>query len=291
MKVLVPNDYPENLHWIPGQEHVVVFFKQKYTAIDYLSKADMLFLVDFNEVRRCGDMFEHCEKFTGTKILIDHHPNPDGYADFIISDTGASATAELVYELIVETGNRNLLDRPIAEALFAGILTDTGALSYNTPKPRIFEIVGELLMLGIDKDRIHANIYDNFSHNRMQLLGYCLNEKMVYLPEWNTAFISITREELANYKFQPGDTEGFVNYPLSIKGVVFTALFMEKDDRIKISFRSKGAFATNKFAAMHFDGGGHLNASGGESQLDMQQTLTKFKDLLAQYSEELKGSM
>ncbi|MCL3779306.1 bifunctional oligoribonuclease/PAP phosphatase NrnA [Prolixibacteraceae bacterium JC049] len=291
VKVIVPNDYPDYLHWIPGQEKVVVFFKQKYTAEELLRNADLIFYVDFNDEHRCGEIAKITSQLSVPKVLIDHHPNPGDFASVVISDTSACATAELVYEVIDALGDNELIDLPIAESLFAAILTDTGSFSYNSSQPRTFEIVGDLLKRGIDKDRIYSDTFDKYSGNRMKLLGYALSEKMVHLPEYRTAFISLTKEELERYHFVPGDTEGFVNNPLAINDVVFTALFMEKDGRIKISFRSKGKFATNLFSGHHFNGGGHANASGGESHLTMEETLKKFEALLPDYKEELLGSM
>ncbi|TKG96939.1 bifunctional oligoribonuclease/PAP phosphatase NrnA [Puteibacter caeruleilacunae] len=290
-KVLVPNDYPEYLQWMKGEEVVTVWFKAKYKAIEIIENTDILFFLDFNEEMRCGAIAEETKKFKGPRVLIDHHPHPADFTDITISDTGACATAELVYELIDALGDSDLVDESVAECLFSGILTDTGSFNYNTSNPRTYEIVGQLLKTGIDKDRIHSRLFDNFSHDRMKLLGYCLNDKMVYMPEFKTAFFSLTQEELAKFNFKPGDTEGFVNFPLSIKDVVFTAIFMEKDGKIKISFRSKGTFPTNKFASEHFRGGGHVNASGGETNLTMDEAVQKFVDLVPQYAEELKISM
>ena len=166
-------------------------------------------------------------------------------------------------------------------------MADTGCFSYNSSKPRTFEIVAELLRFNINKDKIISEIYDNFSTDRFRLLGYCLNEKLTVLPEYHTAFISLTKKELEKFNFKQGDDDGFVNYPLSIKGIVFTAIFIEKDKNVKISFRSKGSFATNKFARQNFNGGGHLNASGGKSNLSFEKAIEKFVSLLPQYKNEL----
>lgn len=290
VKVIVPNDYPQYLHWIPGQENVIVFFKQKYTAEEKLQNADLIFYLDFNEERRCGGIADVVSELKTSKVMIDHHPNPSDFADITISDTSACATAELVYEVITQLGDNSKITRPIAEAIFAGILTDTGAFGYNSSEPRLYQIVGDLLSKGIDKDKIYSDIFDKYSEDRMRLLGFTLSEKMVHLPQYKTAFMSLTSEELERYNFQSGDTEGFVNRPLSIDGVIFTALFMEKDGKIKISFRSKGKFATNLFSSHHFNGGGHVNASGGESHLSMDETLKKFVELLPEYEEELLRS-
>ncbi|MDP4184681.1 MAG: bifunctional oligoribonuclease/PAP phosphatase NrnA [Bacteroidota bacterium] len=289
--VITPNDYPEYLQWMEGQQEVVVYFKQKNRAIDLIKNAELFFYLDFNEEKRTGEMSELLSGLETTKVLIDHHPNPADFTDLIFSDTSACATSELVFELIDALGHSSYISKETGEALFAGILTDTGSFSYNSSDPRTYATVGRLLELGINKDKLHSRLFDNYSARRMQLLGYALNEKMVYLPEFHTAFISLTQDELKQYNFVSGDTEGLVNYPLSIRDVCFSAIFMEKDGKIKISFRSKGSFPTNRFSSAHFNGGGHCNASGGESDLNMEESIAKFIGLLPQYADELERSM
>jgi bifunctional oligoribonuclease and PAP phosphatase NrnA len=217
------------------------------------------------------------------RILIDHHPNPSDFADIIISDTLASSTAELVLRFIELAGEPGLIDNVIATCLYAGIMSDTGSFNYNSSQPETYRVLAELLKRGIDKDFIYSMVYDNYSENRMRLLGYCLLEKMVVLPEHKTAYISLSLKEKKQYNYLRGDAEGFVNYPLSIRGIVFVAFFMENDDHVKLSFRSKGGFDTNKFAQENFDGGGHINASGGESKLSLPEAINKFVSLLPHY--------
>jgi len=185
--------------------------------------------------------------------------------------------------------DEHLVDRTIAECLYTGIMTDTGSFNYNSSQPYTYYVVSKLIELGIHKDQIYWNIYDNYSADRMRLLGYCLYKKMEVFPEYHTAIISITKEELKTFNFAPGDSEGFANYPLSIKGIRFSAIFVENDKHIKISFRSKGAFPTNKFAEKHFNGGGHKNASGGSSFESLEKTLQKFREVLPQYKTLLKN--
>jgi phosphoesterase RecJ-like protein len=179
------------------------------------------------------------------------------------------------------------IDREIANCLYAGIMTDTGCFSFNSSLPSTFQIIGELLRFGVQKDLIYDRVYDNFSIERMRLMGYCLDQKMKHLPEYNTAFISLTQKEMRKYNFRIGDSEGFVNLPLSVRGVRFSVLFTEKKDMIKISLRSKGKFAVNDFAVKYFHGGGHLNAAGGESYESLEKTIEKFVKLLPQYKDEL----
>ena len=221
------------------------------------------------------------------KVLIDHHPNPEQFADILISDDNCSSTAELVFHVLKSFDNSLEITRPLAESLYTGITTDTGGFSFNSSNPSTFYVVSDLLKSGLDKDFIHDKIYNNYSYNRMRLLGYCLEKKMQYFPEYRTAFMSISKDELEAFNFQIGDTEGFVNYPLSIKGVIFSALFIEKDDLVKASFRSKGTFPTNKFSSENFNGGGHLNAAGGESRSSYEDTIEKFVALLPKYKDLL----
>lgn len=221
--------------------------------------------------------------------MIDHHPDPTHFAEITISDTLYSSTAEMIFHVIESLGDEHLMNKEIAECIYCGIMTDTGSFNYNSSNPYTYSVVSKLIGLGINKDKIYWNVYDNFSVDRMRLLGYCLYQKMQVFPEYRSAFISLTKKDIQEFKFSPGDTEGFVNYPLSIKGIRFTGIFIEHDKHIKISFRSKGNFAVNKFAEDHFNGGGHINASGGYSYLSFEETLNKFKELLPQYKTELNN--
>jgi bifunctional oligoribonuclease and PAP phosphatase NrnA len=286
---IVPNEYPEFLQWLPGNEYVIDFYKKKETASTIISSADIIFFLDHNESKRGADMNEVLTASKAIKVMIDHHPNPQMPVDYQLSFTEASSTCELIFEFITAIDGLQYMDQDIAECIYTGILTDTGCFNYNSSRTRTFEIAAELLRYSIPKDEIFRRIYDNFSAQRMRLLGYCLNEKMVVLPEYQTAYISITMEEQKRFDFATGDSEGFVNYPLSIKGVCFTALFTERKDKVKISFRSRGGFPSNLFSERHFYGGGHLNAAGGESNLPLNETIQKFVDLLSDYKAELNS--
>ena len=285
--IVTPNDYPEFLHWLPGNENVIVYKRNTGTVLNAIKDTDLLFTLDFNDVDRTEGLEKYLISATGKKVLIDHHPDPGKFADLVISETYYSSTAELVYHIIESLGDSKLVDKTIAECVYTGIMTDTGSFNYNSSHSYTYYVVSKLIEIGIDKDKIYGNIYDNYSADRMRLLGYCLNKKMEVYPEYHTAFISITKEELKEFNFAPGDSEGFVNYPLSINGIRFSVLFMEKDNQVKISFRSKGEFATNKFAEKHFNGGGHKNASGGYSEESFEDTLEKFVKLLPQYKDDL----
>lgn len=285
--VLVPNRFPGFLSWMKNANRVVVYSDQTKKAIELLKSADVVFAVDFNDLSRIREFDEHLSKSTAYKVLIDHHPDPGSFADLTISDIHVSSTAELVYTFIRNVGLNVKIDRDIATCIFAGIMTDTGCFSFNSSQPTTYRIVGELLDYGIQKDLIYDLVYDNFTYERMRLMGYCLDQKMKYLPEFKTAYISLTQQEMRKYNFRIGDSEGFVNLPLSIKGVRFAVLFTEKKDMIKLSFRSKGRFPVNELASKYFHGGGHRNAAGGEWYESLEKTIEKLVNLLPEYKDDL----
>lgn len=285
--IVSPNDYPVFLKWFASEINIIKYRNNKKAGKEAINNADILICVDFNDASRAGILEKKVLKFSKTKILIDHHPYPTNFCDFTISETSYSSTAELIFDVISQIGLDKNINKNAAEALFTGILTDTGSFSHNTSRPNTFKVVSELMKFGIDTQKIQSGVFHNFSVTRMKLLGYCLNEKMQVFPEYRAAVITISKEELENFDFKPGDTEGFVNYPLSIKNIVFSVLFIEKEGLIKASFRSKGNFPTNKFAKKYFNGGGHLNASGGESKLTLKETLDKFTQLLPEFEHQL----
>lgn len=286
VQVMPVNDYPGFLKWFSSDVPVVVYEKDKKAVKEFLFSSDVLFCVDFNEEKRAGHLEKMIHRFDKTKILIDHHPQPTAFCHLTVSETTYSSTAELVYDVLGKLDFTESINRQAAEALFTGILTDTGGFSHNTSQ-NTFKVVSELLNYEIDTDYIQSAVFHNFSADRMKLLGYCLNEKMLVFPEYRAAVIGLTMEELDRYNFIPGDSEGFVNYPLSINNIVFSALFIEKEGYVKASFRSKGDFPANEFSRDHFNGGGHLNAAGGESELNFQETMEKFTQLLPQYKHQL----
>lgn len=289
VSVVYPNSYPQFLNWIPGIKNALVFEWHKKKCIDLFQSCDILFAVDFNDLSRIREFEKHLIPGNSYKVLIDHHPAPGDFANLSISDTRVSSTAELIYLFLKELGKANLLDKDIAECIYTGIMTDTGCFSFNSSNRQTFEVMAELLDLGIDKDKVYSKVYNNYSYNRMKLLGHSLHEKLVYYPEYNAAYISLTQEDMKKHNFKVGDSEGFVNIPLSIRGVKFSVLFTEKEDIVKVSLRSKGSFKVNGIAAKYFSGGGHKNASGGESTLNMEQTIAKFEEILEKYKEELSN--
>jgi len=281
--VISPNDYPSFLKWFGSNVEILVYHHKKKKVKNIMAGSDILICLDFNEPERAGNIKKQLLLFPKTKIVIDHHPDPSDFADYLFSDTKYSSTAELVFDILKEINFKKFINQPAAEAFYTGIMTDTGSFSYGISRPNVFKVASELLTWKINTEKIHSATYNNFSKNRMKLLGYCLNKKMEIFPEYRSAVIYISRSELKEYKFQPGDTEGFVNFPLSIENIIFSALFIEKKDIIKASFRSKGNFPANRFSRENFNGGGHLNAAGGESKMTMSKTVEKFKQLLKDY--------
>ena len=286
-RVFTPNPYPAFLHWLPGHDDLQLYEDSQMQVREFIAGADLVCYVDFNTLRRLKSMQELFPAKNAKSILIDHHPGPDIICDLSFSDTKPSSTAELLFYLICAAGDARLVDLKIASNLFTGIMTDTGCFSFNSSQPATWQAVAYLLSLPVDKDGIFSRIYENYTENRMRLMGYCLNEKMKIVPEYKTAYISLKQEELEQFGFLPGDSEGFVNLPFSIGGIRITALFMERKDHIKISFRSKGNIGINRIAREHFSGGGHQNAAGGESLLGMEETISKFISLLTMYEKEL----
>ncbi len=287
VNIISTTNYPDFLKWFSSDIKIHIYENNKNKCKRIVNNSDILFCVDFNNASRAGHLENQILNFEKPKILIDHHPNPTYFCDITISEPQYSSTAELIFDIAKQVGFEKFINKNAAEALYTGILTDTGSFNHNTSRPNTFFVVSELMKYGIDTDKIQSNVYHNFSDDRMKLLGYCLNEKMEVFPEYRTAVISISKSELDRFNFKSGDTEGFVNYPLSINNIVFSALFIEKENFVKASFRSKGNFPTNQFSKENFNGGGHLNASGGETDLSFEETIKKFKQLLPNYKHQL----
>ena len=287
-QIVSPSDYPIFLNWLPLNSEVLLYPSNKKKAKDYLKSSDLVFIVDHNSFKRSGDLEKILTDLPAKKIMIDHHPEPENIVDVMFSDTSMCSTCEFMYEFIEALGGEDLIDEHMAECLYTGIVTDTGGLSYNSSNPRTYQIVGELLRRGIDKSKIHSNVYDNFSTDRMKLLGHCLDQGLEVLSEYNTAIITLTKEDLVKFNYKDGDTEGFVNYPLSIQGMQVSVIFIEKDDIVKISFRSKGNVPINAVAAEHFSGGGHVNAAGGRTTEKLGDAINQFKSVLPAFIESLE---
>ena len=282
-----PNDLPEFLQWLPGAQDILVYNKNKDEAKKQILNAEVIFMLDFNEANRAGGLEKAILESGSYKIMIDHHEDPETFADMLISESWRGSTGEMIYLMLKALDVRHI-DHDIATCLYVAIITDTGNFRYGSSYEEIFVIAGELMKYGIDKDAIFSNVYDSYSQDRMRLMGYCMSEKMTVFPEYHMAYISITKEELERFQYKEGDTEGFVNIPFTIKGIKVTGLFIEKKDHVKISLRSKGNFSVNDLAAEHFNGGGHINAAGGESKLSLEETLKKFKKIISLHEQVLK---
>jgi len=287
--VVTPSEYPEFLEWLPGNSSVINYGKSKEAATKAVSFATVIFCLDFNWMNRIEDLEEPVRASKAVKVLIDHHLEPENAFDHSFSYTDACSTCELIYQFIVALGDRKVIDKNIAECIYTGIMTDTNSFRYSTMKSDTHRIIAELMEAGADNAKIHENVYDTYLENRLRLLGYSLKDKLVVLNEFNTAYISLTDEELERYHFKTGDTEGVVNYALSIKGIKLAAFFSEREGEIKISFRSKGDFSVKDLSSKHFSGGGHKNASGGKSGASMDATIEKFVKLLPEYKSQLSN--
>lgn len=290
--VITPTDYPSFLSWMTGNSEVIVFNEgneEKSAAL--VEEADLIFCLDFSALGRINELGELVRKSAAEKVLVDHHLEPEDFARYTFWSTDASSTAELAYQLIVDMGGRELVDKDIAEALYAGIMTDTGSFKHPSTTEQTHRVVAELIGRGTDVHRVSKLVYDNNSIDKLRFIGYALSEKLQFLPEYNTAFIAITAEELKRFNSRTGDTEGLVNYALSIEGVVLAALLIDRTEAVKISFRSVGQFSVNTFARENFEGGGHRNAAGGKSDLPLDETVEKFLALLPKYKEQLQAKI
>ncbi len=279
-----PDKAPEFLYWLDTSA-IILMEENPDEVTAQIKKADLIFCLDYNATSRLGpDMQALLDTVTCKTIMIDHHLNPEEFPTLTVSETTASSTAQLVFELIEQSGHLDLLDEKIGTPLYLGILTDTGSFRFNSVKPRTHEILAKLLTAGVEHHIIHEKLNDTNTENRLRLQGYAMSEKLEILYDQNVAIISLSKEELAKYNYQKGDADGLANLILSIKGMKAAIVFKEKDGIMKISFRSKGAEnPVNVLAKTHFDGGGHANASGGMSDLTVTETLEKLKELIPQY--------
>ena len=286
--VITPTDYPQFLEWMQGNDDVIVFSDKTKSECEALMKgADVICCLDFNVLARIGDLGDLVKGSAAKKVLIDHHLAPENFADFVFSDTKAAATAVLIYDLIVGLGDKAFLDIYIAECIYAGIMTDTGSFRYPSADRRVHLIVADLMLFNLDNARIHRLIFDTSTEERLRFLGYALSERLYVLNEYYTAFFTISAKDLERFNSQTGDTEGLVNYALSMEGIVLAILLIEREDGVKLSFRSKGEFSVSEFARRHFDGGGHRNAAGGISDVGFSETVKKLMDILPTYKEQL----
>jgi phosphoesterase RecJ-like protein len=281
--VISPTDYGDFLKWMPGEEKVLNFEMSKEQSAVLIAEADLIFCLDFNALKRINQMGELVSASKAQKVLIDHHLEPEQFADFVLWSTEASSTCELVYVLIEQLGELNKITKEIASCLYAGIMTDTASFKHNSTKPSTHKVASALLDKGAQPNIIFENIYDNYSFERTRFIGYCLYEKMQVLEELHTAIIMVTADELKKFNIITGDTEGLVNYGLSIKGIKLSVLIVDRTVLRKMSFRSKGDFPANEFARKYFNGGGHFNAAGGESNKTIEEVEKEVKQHIQSY--------
>ncbi len=280
--VISPNEFPNFLAWLPSSETVLIYENDKEKCSNIILESEIVFCLDFNALHRTGEMEQVLNKVTAPMIMIDHHQKPDTFATYTYSDTIFGSTCEMIYNFISFLGKKDLIDTNIASCIYTGITTDSGSFRFPSTTGTTHRIVAELIDLGIDNSEIHNQLFDNNSYNRLQLLGRALQNMKVF-PEYKTSYITLSQKELDEFHYEKGDTEGVVNYGLTIKGIHFAAIFIEHRDEniIKISFRSQGNFDVNQFARDNFNGGGHINAAGGKSYESMKETIKKFENLIS----------
>lgn len=288
--VITPNDYPAFLKWIPGEATILKHDSQTRACNALINDAELIFTLDFNALHRAGHMETVLAESNAIKIMIDHHQAPDDYAKYMFSDVSMSSTCEMIYHFIDMLGDTDKIDSEIATCLYVGIMTDTGSFRFRSTTSKTHEIIAHLIEKGADNTQIHANIYDSNSYNSIQLLGCALSNLKV-IPEYKTAYITLSQNELNSFDYKKGDTEGVVNYGLSLEGIVLAAIFIEdkQEGIIKISLRSKGDFSVNELSRAHFNGGGHTNAAGGRSEVSLQETVDKFISILPSYKKALNN--
>ena len=290
VRVVVPNAFPYFLKWMNGAKDIVVNTYIPTVAEALIKNADLIFCLDFNTLKRIGALGELVEQSSAKKILIDHHLDPDEDFDVVISYPKISSTSEIVFRLIAQLGDFERITSTVAECIYTGMMTDTGGFTYNSNDPEIFEIISMLLKKGVDRDHIYREVFNNYSEQRFRLLGFTLSQRMKIYPERKASLIYLSLEDQKQFNLTKGDTEGFVNYPLSIKGILFSVFIREDDELTKVSLRSQGDFPCNKFAADFFNGGGHLNASGGEFYGSVEDAISLFEEGLEKYADLLEES-
>ena len=289
VQVISPTNWADFLDWMPGVDKVMDFEKNREKAKKILDEADWLFCLDFNVLHRTKNLEKYLIEATCTKILIDHHEQPQEEAfNFGISKTNKSSTCEMVYDFIVDSGHGALLNLAMAESIYTGLMTDTGSFRFPATSASVHRVIAHLKDLGLEHTKVHEHLYDNFLENRLRFIGFALMNRMEVLYEYNTALMYIQHADLHRYDIRTGDTEGLVNYLLTIQGIKFGALVIDRDEERKWSFRSKGNFDVNSFARKNFEGGGHVNASGGRSSDSLDATVNKFKQVLKEYKNQLK---
>ena len=287
VKVVSPSEFPDFLAWMKGSREVIDFIRSPKIATDQLNASDLIFCLDFNDPRRTEKMQSSLLKSPAKKILIDHHLHPVEFCDFTFSFPEACATAEILCYFIKALDGEKIIDADIAECLYAGIMTDSGSFRFSSVTPDTHIVAAALIAAGAQHYKVHELIFDSFSFMRLKFLGFCLKDKLTVVKGYDVAYVAVSKDEMDSYHHKTGDLEGVVNYALSIKGIKVAALFSEGDGVIKISFRSKDEFSVKEIAEKFFEGGGHRNAAGGKSPLALNDTVSKFLEVITYYQEQL----
>jgi phosphoesterase RecJ-like protein len=285
-----PDSLPGFLRWMKGADEILCFDLNPGSVVKHINEADLIVCADFNDYSRLGGIEKYVEESRARKVLIDHHPDPVIMATVMVSEPSFSSTAEIVFRIASDAVPGIISDITFSEAIFTGIMTDTGNFNFGSFDGDTLRIIAVLLDNGLKKEYITEKIYNNFSASRMRLMGYALNEKMVVMPAFHTAYIYLSKSDLDRYNFKQADSEGFVNMPLTIDGIIFSVLFLERGDHVKLSLRSRSNFPVNRFASLYFSGGGHMNAAGGKSPVSLDEALEYFESLLPLHSGQLKDA-
>jgi len=284
VRVIAPTDYPLFLHWLPNNPDVIIYTEKQEESQQLVANADIIFCLDFNWLSRINELGEYVRASKAPKVMIDHHLEPEGFDDYRLWNINACATAQLIYEFIVDImGEGQFINKDVATCLYTGIMTDSGSFRFPNTTAQVHRIVADLITFGAENSRIHQLVYDNSSENRLRFLGHCLLNKLEIFEEFNAALITVTKEELQQYQLTTGDTEGVVNYALSLNGIRLAALIVERKDMIKLSMRSTGDFPANEICKKYYNGGGHRNAAGGFSDDKLEVVISKFKTILPEY--------
>ena len=289
--MIVPDQYPDFLKWMPNTEKIVRYDKHPAKADMLFKITDLVFCLDYNTTSRVEDMEPALLSCKAPRVLIDHHLSPDVPAELTISEPEASSTCELVFRLVWQLGAFPQMGKQFATPIYCGMMTDTGGFTYNSSRPEIFAIISELLTKHIDKDKIYRNVYHNYSEDRIRLMGYVMYEKLVYLPQYHAAYYTLTREEQQRFHFLKGDAEGLVNIPQQIKGLKLSISLREDSEKelVWVSLRSVDDFPANQVAEQFFNGGGHLNAAGGRLNGTIQDAIATVTKALQAFAPKLRA--
>lgn len=288
VKVITPTDYPYFLHWLPNNSDVIIYTQEQQKADELVANAALIFCLDFNALGRINELGEVIRSASGYKLMIDHHLDPEDFDDYRHWNINACAAAQLVYDFIInELEDGAYMTKDIATCLYTGIMTDSGSFRFPSATSAVYRIAANLIDAGAEHWRIHQLVYDNATENRLRFLGHCISNKLEVIKELNTAIITVTAAELNEYDIVTGDTEGIVNYALSVNGIRLAAFIIERKDKVKLSLRSTGDFPANEICRKYFNGGGHKNAAGGVSEKNLTDTVDYFKSILPEYKTQL----